>query len=191
VTGTITVGEAPQVIAISPDGSLAFVTCADGVYVITTSSSGVRKAGEDLHNPHGVTVRPDGTQAYVTDSERDRVVVLNASSLRTVARVRVGKTPWNTAFTADGSSAYVTNANNNTVSVIDTASRKVTKTIPLGSNNGQINQIPTAIALSPDDKIWVACNTSSSLVVIDTSSNSVIESIDIGLGDDPTGVAFV
>jgi len=26
--------------------------------------------------------------------------------------------------------------------------------------------------------------------VIDPSSNSVIESIDIGLGDDPTGVAF-
>jgi YVTN family beta-propeller protein len=36
----------------------------------------------------------------------------------------------------------------------------------------------------------VACNTSSSLVVIDPSSNSVIKSIDIGLGDDPTGIAF-
>ena len=54
----------------------------------------------------------------------------------------------------------------------------------------QLNQIPTAAALSPDGKIWVACNASSSLVVIDPSSNAVIKSIDIGLGDEPTGIAF-
>ena len=45
----------------------------------------------------------------------------------------VGRTPWNTAFSADGSTAYVTNANDNTVSVLDTASRRVTNAIPLGS----------------------------------------------------------
>jgi len=191
VTETITVGEAPQVVTVSPDGSLVFVTCADGVYAITTSNGGVSKAQEQLHQPHGVTVTPDGTQAYVTDSEHDQVVVLDTSSLRTVARIPVGATPWNTAFTADGSSAYVTNANDDTVSVIDTASGIVTATIALGaSSSGQINHTPTATALSPEGDIWVACNTSSSLVVIDPSSNSVIESIDIGLGDDPTGVAF-
>ena len=118
--------------------------------------------------------------------------MLDTSSLRAVGRVAVGKTPWNTAFTADGSSAYVTNANDDTVSVIDTASPSVTTTIALGgSSSGQLNHTPTAIALSPEGNIWVACNTSSSLAVIDTSSNTVIDSTDIGLGDDPTGIAFV
>jgi len=191
VSGTVTVGEAPQAVTVSPDGSLVFVTCADGVYVITTSNGSVTKAHEALHNPHGVTVTPDGTQAYVTDSERDEVVVLDTASLRTVTRISVGKTPWNTAFTADGSKAYVTNANDDTASVIDTASGTVTATIALGaSSSGQINHTPTAIALSPEGSIWVTCNTSSSLVVIDTSTDTVIESIDIGLGDDPTGIAF-
>jgi hypothetical protein len=62
---------------------------------------------------------------------------------------------------------------------------EVERTIALGANSstGQINQIPTAIALCPDGTIWVTCNASSSLVVI--------ESIDIGLGDVPTGLAFV
>jgi YVTN family beta-propeller protein len=36
----------------------------------------------------------------------------------------------------------------------------------------------------------VTCNASSSLVVIDPSTNTVSESIDIGLGDVPTGIAF-
>jgi YVTN family beta-propeller protein len=175
-----------------PDGSTVLVTCADGVYAISTAGGNVRKARARLHQPHRVTITPDGKQAYVTDSERDEVVVLATPSLGTLGRIPVGAMPWNTAFTADGASAYVTNANDNTVSVIDTASRKVTDTIPLGANasTGQINQIPTGIALSPNDKIWVACNVSSSLVVIDPSSNAVTKSIDIGLGDGPTEIAF-
>jgi phospholipase C len=198
VTRTVNVGEAPQTVTISPDGSLAFVACADGVYVITTSSGSVKKVHERLRNPHGVAVAPDGGQAYVTDSERNRVAIIDVSSLHAVKRIAVGRTPWNAAFNSDGSRAYVTNANDNTVSVIDTTTRRVTKTIPLGSGTTtgseasftQINQIPTAVALSPDGKIWVACNASSSLVVIDPSSNAVIKSIDLGLGDEPTGIAF-
>ena len=191
VTGTVDVGEAPQVVTVSPDSSQVFVTAADGVFVIKASDGSVRKVRENLHQPHGVTVTPDGSQAYVADSERDQVVVLDTSSLRTLGRIPVGSTPWNTAFTADGKSAYVTNANDDTVSVINTDTRKVTKTIALGlSSNGYGNHIPTAASLGSDGKIWVACNASSSLVVIDPASNSVFKAMEIDIGDEPTGIAF-
>jgi phospholipase C len=198
-TSTIDVGEAPQVVTISPDGTLAFVTCADGVYVITTSSGSVSKVRESLHQPHGVAVTPDGTHAYVTDSERDEVVVLATSSLRTVGRIAVGRTPWNTAFSSDGSSAYVTNSNENTVSVINTATRRVTDRIGLGSFTytdakaafSQPNQIPTGIALAPDNRyMWVLCNVSGSVAIIDTTTNAVTTTAQIGLGDEPTTIAF-
>ena len=155
------------------------MTCADGVYVIKTASGHVSKVPESLHQPHGVTVTPDGKHAWVTDSERDQVVVLATSGLRTVGRINVGKTPWNTAFKSDGSSAYVTNSNDNTVSVINTATQRVTKAITLGSFTytdtvttfTQPNQIPTAIGLAPDNRyMWVACNVSGSLAVIDTTT---------------------
>jgi phospholipase C len=198
VTDTVNVGEAPMVVAASPDGSHVFVTCADGVYRITASNHRVSKAAESLRNAHGVTVTPDSSHVYVTDTERNQVAVLRTTNLGSANRIPVGSTPWNTAFTADGATAYVTNANENAVSVIDTASRRVTGRIGLGSGTTtdsktsftQINQIPTAISLSPDGKIWVGCNASSSLVVIDPSSNSVVKSIDIGIGDEPTGIAF-
>ena len=198
-TGTIDVGEAPQIVTVSPDGSLVFVTCADGVYVIKTASGAVSKVPERLHQPHGVAITPDGTHAWVTDSDRDEVVVLATASLRTVSRIRVGSTPWNTAFSSDGSSAYVSNSNDNTVSVINTATQRVTKTIPLGSFTytdtkttfTQPNQIPTAIALAPDNRyMWVACNVSGSLAIIDTTTNTVTNTAQAGLGTEPTAVTF-
>ena len=75
------------------------------------------------------------------------------------------------------------------MTVIDAGTRRVTTTIALGGSNGELNHQPTAIGLSPAGDIWAACNGSSSLAVIDTASNTVIASIDLGLGDDPTGIA--
>jgi phospholipase C len=202
VSDTITVGEAPQVVAISPDSSIVAVSCADGVYLITASSGTARKAALQLRNPHGVAFSPDGSQLLVADSERDRVVVINVSTLKAAATVSVGSSPWNIAYSADGSSVYVTNANDDTVSVLDADSFKTVTTIALpsfsvdnlvvsGSSYSQLHHQPTAIAVSPaDNSIWVTCNSSSSLAVIDPSTNAVTASLEIGLGDDPTGIAF-
>jgi YVTN family beta-propeller protein len=85
------------------------------------------------------------------------------------------------------------------VSVINTATQKVTDTIPLGSftyadaktSFSQPNQIPTGIALAPDNRyMWVACNVSGSMAIIDTTTNAVTTTAQIGLGDEPTTIAF-
>jgi YVTN family beta-propeller protein len=67
------------------------------------------------------------------------------------------------------------------------AENLVTKT----STYTQLHHQPGAIAVNPGDgTVWVACNSSSSLAVIDPSSNAIVSSIEIGLGDDPVGIAF-
>ena len=201
-TGTITVGEAPEVVAISPDGSLVAVSCADGVYVITASSGTATKANADFHNAHGVSFSPDGTQIWVADSEQNQIVVLEASSLNPITTIPVGNTPWNTAFSADGTQAYVTNINDDTVSVVNVASLQASGLVALpqfeaenlvvtGTSYPQLHHQPGAIGLSPaDGTIWVACNSSSSVAVINPSTNQVTNSFEIGLGYDPVGIAF-
>ena len=202
-TSTVTVGEAPMVISIAPDGSQAFVTCADGIYAIRISSGAVRKAHARVRDAHGVTVTPDSSQAWVTDSENDQVIVIDTGSLREVGSVRVGRTPWNVAFTADGATAYVSNSTDDTVSVIDTARRRVTHRIALGSatlsaknSSGSAvtfpvgNHIPTAITLGPDGNIWVTCNVPGTIPIIDPSSNNIVQTIDTAIGNVPTSIAF-
>jgi YVTN family beta-propeller protein len=71
------------------------------------------------------------------------------------------------------------------VSVIDTASRQVSDRIALGT----ANHIPTAIALN-GATAWVTCNVTSTLALIDTATNTVSQTVQIGLGDEPTGIAF-
>jgi len=191
LTGTVNVGEAPLVVDVSPDGSLALVTCADGASTRSrhrTAASARLRA--ELRHPHGVSLTPDGKRAYVTDTERDAVLVLESSSLRSIGRIPVGATPWNTAFKRRRFRRLRDQRQRQHRLGIDTASQRVRKTIALGSSNGQINQIPTAIARSPSGSIWAACNTSGSLVVIDPSTNTVTKSIEIGLADEPTGIAF-
>lgn len=170
--------------------------------MITAGSGAVEKSGVDLHNPHGVAFAPDGAQIWVADSEQDQVVVLDARSLRAINAIGVGRTPWATAFSADGAYAYVTNINDDTVSVISAAGPRLTATVALpgfqaknmvatGTTYAQLHHQPGAIALNPGDgTLWVACNSSSSLAVIDPSSNTVTAAFEIGLGDDPVGIAF-
>jgi phospholipase C len=202
VTANVEVGDAPRIVALSPDASLVAVTCADGVYVITTADNSVYRAEAELHNPNGVTFSPDGSQIWVADSERNQVVVVSTATLAAIGQIPVGQTPWSIAFSADGTTAYVTNTNEDTVSVVDTSSAQQTGKIALpsftapnlvvtASSYTQLHHQPTAIALSPaDGTIWVACNSSSSLAVIDPATNTVSNSLEIGLGDSPTAIAF-
>jgi hypothetical protein len=110
--------------------------------------------------------------AYVPGIVGGNVAIFNTSTFALASAVSGGTTnPYGIAATPDGSEVWVTESGTNTVSVI--------------------NHQPTAIGLSPDGNIWVTCQTSSSLVVISTATGSVIDSTDIGLGDGPTGIAFV
>jgi phospholipase C len=202
VTSTIEVGEAPQVLTVSPDGSSVAVACADGIYTIATSGGAVSKSRVDFHNPHGLAFSPDGSQIWVADSVEDQIVVLDARSLRGLDTIQVGRTPWGVAFSADGTLAYVTNTNEDTISVVSVSRLREQTKISLPpfqaenliiakSTYTQPHHQPGAIALNPGDgTIWVACNSSSSLAVIDPSSNTIVSAIEIGLGDDPVGIAF-
>src|ERR1035437_1245398 len=83
VTGTIPVGANPDAIAISPDGSKAYVANYDvngTVSVINTATNTVIATITVGTDPYAVAVSPDGSQVYVSNWSDGTLSVINAAT---------------------------------------------------------------------------------------------------------------
>jgi len=158
---SLSVGLIPAQVAISPDGSTAFVTntASGSVTVIDIASRAVTTTITVGTTPYGVAFKPDGSQAYVVNRDSDNVSVIDTSSNTVASVITVGDAPYGVTFSVDGNQAYVANSQDDTVSVISTANATVTTTIS-----------------GFDEPIWLATNlVTSSVYVVNQGSDRVSE----------------
>jgi YVTN family beta-propeller protein len=153
VVATVPVGSFPFGVAITPDGTHAYVTNQDShtVSVIDTATNTVVATvpvGTESA-PREVAITPDGTHAYVTNIFANTVSVIATATNTVVATVPVGSAPDGVAIMPDGTHAYVANFGSKTVSVIDTATNTVVATVPVGSE-------PFGVAITPSP-VTFAC----------------------------------
>jgi YVTN family beta-propeller protein len=158
--------------------------------------------------PGGVAFSPDGKSAYALLNQQDTLTKINLTAKPPVqgAQIRVGNAPHSIVINSTGTTAYVSNeggriateadfqinsagteivadpyvgaAITGTVSVVDLASLKVTATIETGGLH------PTGLALY-GSSLLVANTYSDTISVINTASNEVVRTINLGL---PIGV---
>ncbi|HUZ92181.1 MAG TPA: YncE family protein [Methylocella sp.] len=198
VETTIGVGFGPEAIAVTPDGSRAYVVGGDPgsgfVAVIDTASNTVVAVIPVGALPHGVAVTPDGKHAYVTNFFSESVSVIDTATnmvLATVHLTTFANTPISVAVTPDGKYAYVAGGVSGhpptpipNVFIIDTASNTVVAGITLGNANA----FPAGIAITPDGKhAYVPTSFSTLVSVIATATNTVVATVTAG--SVPFGVA--
>jgi len=181
-------GVCPQGLAITPDGTLAYVTgeCSNAVSVINTATGTVVATVPVGDDPSGVAITPDGTRAYVANAISGTVSVINTATNTVVATVTTGS-PYRVAITPDGTRVYVTNGNYpGTVSVIDTATNTVVATVPVGDD-------PVGIAITPDGTRAYVANYGyygdPSASVINTATNTVTATV-VPVGAGPAAMAI-
>ncbi|MBV9294497.1 MAG: YncE family protein, partial [Acidobacteriaceae bacterium] len=157
--------------------------------------------------PGGLALSKDGKSAYALLNQNDTLtkIDLTATPPKQGEQIRVGNAPHSIVISEDGKTAYVSNeggreategdfqiwsagteivadpfvgaAITGTVSVVDLASLKVTDTIYTGLH-------PTGMALY--GKYLLVANTySDTISMIDTTTNEVVRTLDLGL---PIGV---
>jgi len=180
---TVPVESSPVGVAITPDGTKAYVANrgSDIVSVIDTSTNTVTAMVNVGSGPTGVTVTPDGAKVYVTNLYDSDVSIIDTATNTVTATVPVGDNPYGVAVTPDGAKVYVSNAGSNTVSAIDTATNTVTATVPVGSWT-------LGVAVNPaGTKAYVTNYNDGTLSVIDTATNIVTATVFVGGG--PYGVA--
>ena len=186
VGADIVVGSNPNAIAITPDGTRAYVVNQGppaSVSAITTATNTVTPIAVGTA-PRDIAITPDGTRAYVANSGSANVSVIDTATNVVIATIPVGVDPAGVAITPDGTRAYVARQITGVVVTIDTATNTVVGApIPVPSD-------PVDIAITPNGaRAYVTNSGSSSVSAIDLASNTVV-GMPIAVGNAPVGVAI-
>ena len=123
VEHTISVGRNPHEIAVSPDGSKAYVANAGGnsvsVVDLETYTETKKITSPDFSYPHGIVFTPDGRYALVTSEQASKIVLIDAASDEVIRSIDTDQGGTHMATIDDaGEWAYFTNRESNTVSFI-------------------------------------------------------------------------
>ncbi len=174
----VTVGQDPEGVAVTPDGSQVWVTdtgpetgspSLGGISVISTASDTVTASLSLSADPRELAFSPSGATAYVTTASG--LLVIKTATLQVVGTIEGLGDPEDVAVSPDGKTVYVTNTVQGLVDVINAATNTVTGTIKVG-------QLPWGLVISASGStIYVADGDSDAISVISTASDTVTDTI--------------
>jgi YVTN family beta-propeller protein len=192
----------PQNVAVSPDGSRAYVT--DGitsVWVVDTQSRAVVATIPTGTSPDGVVISPNGKNVYVTTVTcstppcASSVEVIDTATNAVTSTIPIGITTsvllQGIAISSDGTRVYVASGIGNGVWAIDTSTNTVVATIHT------TNVASADLSVSPDGShVYTVGWTLPPFVdsyfvdVIDTKTNAQTATILLGNQDEPVRMAI-
>src|SRR5215470_5292815 len=164
-TGTVmtmaTVGSRPGAVAVTPDGTTAYVATCGGVVPVDTATNTAGPVIKDTKGAGAIAVAPDGKTAYLTylqsglvcsSSTPDQVTAVDTATNTVIKQIawKPG-TVWDTSpivISPDSKTVYLASTAG-TLTPLDTATNTLGKPIKLGfqAENGNVY-----LAITPDGK---------------------------------------
>jgi YVTN family beta-propeller protein len=200
---TINTGVTPTGIAITQDGSRAYVCnnnnygATAGNYIsvfdLTTNMPLSTISSDTFDQPYTVTLSTDGLTAYITNSAGSTITMIDTSSNEVTGTITGFDGPSGMAIV--GTTGYVNNygasggagsGNGTTVSVVNLLTNTILSSIHVG-------QAPAALALSTDNTVLYVINYvtgtsgTGTMSVVSTVSNTVLHTVSGFFG--PFGLA--
>ena len=186
---TVTVGEDPRFLSISPNGKLAYVANEDSgtISVIDTSTQKVKKSITVGLHVSAATFSTNGKLAYACEDFASKVFVIDTTNSKIVHTIDTAEDPLYCVVNPKGGDVYIDNFNIATISVIK--NDKVIKTFLPG-------QVPSVPAVTPNGKYlyipnyYVSGTTAGNTVsVFNTKTYRQVGS-SITVGNEPSFVAI-
>jgi YVTN family beta-propeller protein len=182
----------PTAIAITPDGTRAYVTDHDDipgsvVYLIDIPNRKFLSTIPVGAFPASIAITPDGSQVWVPSRGDSNITVID--TMTNTPTVTIGNVTLATgiAFNPTGTRAYAAEGieTGGAVLVIDTSSYTAIASIPVGN-------LPHAVAVSPSGHdVFVTNALSNFISQINPNTNTVVRNINIKVGQHPLGLAFI
>ncbi|MFC3958163.1 YncE family protein [Halovivax cerinus] len=175
----------PHEVAVSPDGSRAYVTCSLGGSVVaidTADRTVVDRFEHDLFDfPHGLAVRESADELWLASTYSSQLFVFDVDTLALLERIPTHQDKSHmVTFSPDEETAYVANIGSDTVTVVDCDTRRVVADPPVGEG-------PEGIGVDPDTgEVLVANQDDGTLSVLDPDTYE--ETSEALLGETPIRV---
>ncbi len=185
VLANVVVGEEPVDVAVTPDGTRAYVVNrgSNSVSVISVATLSVIADVQVGKEPSGIAIAPNGLYALVSNFGDDTVSAIGTTTLSVTANIVVGKEPEGIAIAPDARFAYVAQRGGG-ISIIDSYGFSVV---------GAINNDPTPhsrLAIGPrGGRAFVTNPESASISAINPATRDLV-GLPIGVGADPAGIAI-
>lgn len=187
--------DGPHNITLSPDGRFYYVTIAHGTpygslwKMAVNGDTLLGRAPVEMF-PTTISVTPDGELAFVANSDfygdhpRTNIVsVVYTPQMTPLTNVTACDMPHGVKVNHAGTFVYISCMNSDEVLEIDRQSLAITRRHKTGAAMGMGGCMPTFVSLSADDRrLYVACNHSNTLQVIDAVSFALVKEIPTGTG---------
>jgi YVTN family beta-propeller protein len=205
VASAVLTGQAvSHMVAVTPDGSRAFVTNIGSGSVTAVDLKG-KKHLKDIPTgagAEGIAVTPDGRQVWVTNRAADTVTVIDAASLEILGSLPSAKFPIRAEATPDGRRILVSNAQSGDLSIFTTADRKLERRVSLELTakeaEGRLmddfgaSSVPIGIEIAPDGKrAYVAHANADQISIVDLESWKRVGALTAGKEPDGMGYSGV
>lgn len=194
VTAEIQVGAGPLGIAVTPDGTRAYVAnnYDNTVSVIDTRKSAVIATISDGIGvfPRGVAITDDGKYVYVTNEGSNTVSMIDIATNRVVTSSATGASPSDIAIHPGSKLAFVLSRESDTISLLpETKDQKPVKPLSL-----RVDDFLSAVAFTADGRaafVASAPEDENGIVsVIDSKDPSKCKVVKkIAVGNAPSGIA--
>jgi DNA-binding beta-propeller fold protein YncE len=192
VTNTVTsglgFGITPNGLAISPDGTTAYIgnfNIPGQILVMNIASQMITATIQNVvEYPSGLTLTPDGSQLWVASPLGTETDVIDTLSQTEIFRFANIQQTTDIAFNSTGTMAYITSAATNPgqVFAVNTATFQVVNTYTVGNT-------PSDIKMSYGDRFLVVNNDNDVIIsVIDLVENTVKS---VQVGSNARGIAFL
>lgn len=189
VENTISVGQDPEYLAISADGTKLYVsqfTSPGAVTVIDLANGNSEQTITVSAYPIGIALSPDGSQLWVAAGDIDRIDITKYSLL---SPITVPGGCQSLAFTPDGKKVYASGRYTGKIMVVSTATGNVTKEIQFSPSYN--SEEPAGFAISGSAAYVLVDLGDNNLVgwllMIDTVTDKLVKRVKLGweAGDVP------
>jgi YVTN family beta-propeller protein len=182
VVATVGVGDRPDRVAFTPDGSTAYISNRTGntVSVLSLESNTVVATIPVGSLPQGVVVTPDGSRVFVANRNSNAISIINTATNSVVGSIAVAGGPSGLALSPDGSQLYATQMSAGQVTAIDTATLAPVASVAVGAG-------PIDLAVSADGAYAFTTNAlAATSSVLALPALSVVATVPVGA--DPYGL---